>query len=141
MDFKRPKGVEMSLDISPLIDVVFMLLLFFMLTSNFVTDSGIELKLPEATTGENQELNEPLVIYVDQQQQIFLDQQELKIEQLHNLLTQKLVDKQSKKVVLKADKSVPMGFVVKIMDIARQSNGEDLVISTEQVAGVSDGGK
>ncbi|MTI59357.1 MAG: biopolymer transporter ExbD [Firmicutes bacterium] len=139
MDFERPKGVEMTLDIAPLIDIVFMLLIFFMLTSNFITDTGIELNLPEAATGENQKTNEPVLIYVDQNQHLFLDQQVIQIEQLHNLLSKKLENSQLKKVVLKSDRSVPMGFIVQVMDIVRQANGEDLVISTKQVEGVVDG--
>lgn len=139
MEFDRPKGVEMHFDIAPLIDIVFMLLLFFMLTSSFVTDSGIELNLPQAETGEIHEESEPLIIYIDQEQRIFLGQERLELEQLQEILAGELEGRQMKKVVLKSDEAVSMGFVVKVMDIARQAKGEDLIISTKKVEGVMDG--
>lgn len=139
MEFDRPKGVEMHLDIAPLIDIVFMLLLFFMLTSSFVTDNGIELNLPQAETGKIQEESEPVVIYIDQDQRIFLDKETFELEQLEKSLAKKLKNSQLKKVVLKSDEAVPMGFVVKVMDIARQAKGENLIISTKKVEGVMHG--
>ncbi|QTL98863.1 hypothetical protein GM661_13265 [Iocasia frigidifontis] len=139
MEFDRPKGVEMHLDIAPLIDIVFMLLLFFMLTSSFVTDNGIELNLPQAETGKIQEESEPVVIYIDQDQRIFLDNETFELEQLEKSLAEKLKNSQLKKVVLKSDEAVPMGFVVKVMDIARQAKGENLIISTKKVEGVMHG--
>ncbi|AZO95972.1 biopolymer transporter ExbD [Halocella sp. SP3-1] len=139
MEFDRPKGVEMHLDIAPLIDIVFMLLLFFMLTSSFVTDNGIELNLPQAETGKIQEESEPVVIYIDQDQRIFLDKETFELEQLEKSLAEKLKNSQLKKVVLKSDEAVPMGFVVKVMDIARQAKGENLIISTRKVEGVMHG--
>lgn len=139
MEFDRPKGVEMHLDIAPLIDIVFMLLLFFMLTSSFVTDNGIELNLPQAETGKIQEESEPVVIYIDQDQRIFLHNETFELEQLEKSLAEKLKNSQLKKVVLKSDEAVPMGFVVKVMDIARQAKGENLIISTKKVEGVMHG--
>lgn len=141
MEFDRPKKIGMHFDIAPLIDIVFMLLLFFMLTSNFVTDSGIELNLPKSTTAELKKKSKPIVIYINQDEQIFLEKEQFNLPELQKLLTGKLKNRQLKKVVLKADKTVPMGLVVNVMDVARQAEGEDLVISTEKVESVSSDGK
>jgi biopolymer transport protein ExbD len=132
MEFERPQRIKMHLDISPLIDIVFQLLLFFMLTSNFMTDRGFKLNLPQAATGAAQREKQPVVLLIDQQKRIYLDHKEVQLKELTQTLTAKLQSRQNKTVVLKADETVPMGLAVRVMDLARQAKGEDLVVSTKQ---------
>jgi biopolymer transport protein ExbD len=132
MEFERPRRVKMQLDISPLIDVVFQLLLFFMLTSSFVTDRGIKLNLPQAATGTTQREKAPVVLLIDRQKRIYLDHKEVTLKQLTQALTVELQQRRIKTVILKADEAVPMGLAVRVMDLARQAKGEDLVVSTKQ---------
>jgi biopolymer transport protein ExbD len=132
MEFERPQRIKMHLDISPLIDVVFQLLLFFMLTSSFITERGIKLNLPQAATGAPQREKLPVVLMIDKQKRIYLDRKEVKLKELSQALTTELESRQTKTVVLKADEAVPMGLAVRVMDLARQAKGEDLVVSTKQ---------
>jgi biopolymer transport protein ExbD len=132
MEFERPQRIKMHLDISPLIDIVFQLLLFFMLTSNFMTDRGFKLNLPQAATGAAQREKQPVVLLIDQQKRIYLDHKEVQLKELTQTLTAELQSRQNKTVVLKADETVPMGLAVRVMDLARQAKGEDLVVSTKQ---------
>jgi biopolymer transport protein ExbD len=133
MEFERPQRIKMHLDISPLIDVVFQLLLFFMLTSSFVTERGIKLNLPQAATGAPQREKLPVVLVIDKQKRIYLDRKEVKLQELTQALTTELQSRQTKTVVLKTDDTVPVGLAVKVMDLARQAKGEDLVVSTKQM--------
>jgi biopolymer transport protein ExbD len=133
MEFERPQRIKMHLDISPLIDVVFQLLLFFMLTSSFVTERGIKLNLPQAATGAPQREKLPVVLVIDKQKRIYLDRKEVKLPELTQALTTELQSRQTKTVVLKTDDTVPVGLAVKVMDLARQAKGEDLVVSTKQM--------
>jgi biopolymer transport protein ExbD len=132
MEFERPQRIKMHLDISPLIDVVFQLLLFFMLTSSFITERGIKLNLPQAATGAPQREKLPVVLMIDKQKRIYLDRKEVKLKELSQALTTELESRQTKTVVLKADEAIPMGLAVRVMDLARQAKGEDLVVSTKQ---------
>jgi biopolymer transport protein ExbD len=132
MEFERPQRIKMHLDISPLIDVVFQLLLFFMLTSSFITERGIKLNLPQAATGAPQREKLSVVLMIDKQKRIYLDRKEVKLKELSQALTTELESRQTKTVVLKADEAVPMGLAVRVMDLARQAKGEDLVVSTKQ---------
>lgn len=132
MEFERPKRIQMGLDISPLIDVVFQLLLFFMLSSNFVSESGFKLNLPRAETAMAQEEKTPVVVFIDDKERIFVDQEEIGLDQLARVLDSEFQSRQSKTVVLKADETVPMGVVVRVMDLARQAKGENLVVSTQK---------
>lgn len=132
MEFEKPKRMQVGLDISPLIDIVFQLLLFFMLTSNFVTESGFKLNLPRAQTASRQEDKTPVILFIDGQERVFVDQEEIQLDQLTQVLDGEFQSRQSKTVVLKADESVPMGVVVRVMDLARQAKGENLIVSTQK---------
>jgi biopolymer transport protein ExbD len=132
MEFDRPQRMKMHLDISPLIDIVFQLLLFFMLTSNFMTERGIKLNLPQAATGAPQRAKLPVVLSIDRQKRVFIDRKEVKLPELTTALTAELQSRQCKTVVLKADEAVPVGLAVRVMDLARQAKGEELVVSTQQ---------
>jgi biopolymer transport protein ExbD len=133
MEFERPQRVKMQLDISPLIDVVFQLLLFFMLTSNFVTDHGFKLNLPQASSATVQHEKLPVMLSIDRKKRIYLESKEVQLEKLTQVLTAELQTRENRTVVLKADETVPMGFAVRVMDLVRQAKGEDLVVSTKQL--------
>jgi biopolymer transport protein ExbD len=132
MEFDRPQRMKMHLDISPLIDIVFQLLLFFMLTSNFITQQGIKLNLPHAETGMPQSAKQPVVLSIDRQKRIFIDRKEVKMAELAAVLTAELQSRATKTVVLKTDEAVPVGLAVRVMDLARQAKGEELIVSTQQ---------
>ena len=121
----------MHLDIAPLIDIVFLLLIFFMLTAHFITQPGIEITLPAAKTATMEEI-EDIIVFISRADDIFLNDQQIDIEALRPALEAKLEVSQKKTVILKADEKVNLGLAVKVMDIARQANAEGLVISTKQ---------
>lgn len=137
MNFKRPKTIKTGLDITPLIDVVFILLLFFMLTSNFIVENGLELNLPKSTTADEQTQNTQnnLVIFIDQSQHIFVGENQYNFSELNRLLLKKETAGDLALVTLKADEKVPVGFMIQVMDVVRKVNGEKMVISTEKLAG------
>lgn len=137
MNFKRPKTIKTGLDITPLIDVVFILLLFFMLTSNFIVENGLELNLPKSTTADEQTQNTQnnLVIFIDQSQHIFVGENQYSFSELNRLLLKKETAGDLALVTLKADEKVPVGFMIQVMDVVRKINGEKMVISTEKLAG------
>ncbi|SFL48398.1 ExbD/TolR family protein [Halanaerobium salsuginis] len=137
MNFKRPKTIKTGLDITPLIDVVFILLLFFMLTSNFIVENGLELNLPKSTTADEQTQNTQnnLVIFIDQSQHIFVGENQYNFSELNRLLLKKETAGDLALVTLKADEKVPVGFMIQVMDVVRKINGEKMVISTEKLAG------
>jgi biopolymer transport protein ExbD len=97
-----------------------------------MTDRGFKLNLPQAATGAAQHEKQPVVLLIDRQKRIYLDHKEVQLKELTQTLTAKLQSRQNKTVVLKADETFPMGLAVRVMDLARQAKGEDLVVSTKQ---------
>lgn len=138
MDFQPREELKPELNIVTLVDVVLLLLIFFMLTTNFVLQSGIEIKLPQAAPTKVESKQE-LTITVTKENELYLNQKKITFAQLPAALQALLKDKpgktksgESKKLlIMRADKEVLHGTVVKIMDLAKRLGVETLAIATE----------
>ena len=130
MEFERGKRIRIHLDIAPLIDIVLLLLIFFMLTSNFIMQPGIKITLPKAKTSKPQE-EENIIIFITEDNEIYLNERKISIDELKDALEEKLKTAQKKTVVLKADEKINLGLAVQVMDIAKEAKAESLVISTQ----------
>ena len=117
---------------APLIDVVFQLLIFFMLTSNFVLQPGIKVSLPKAISAEVIR-SENLVVTLSGQDLLFLNDQPTTIQQLVPQIRQAAQD--NKTVFLRADSSASLGRVVEIWDLCRESGIPQINIATNQKTG------
>lgn len=130
MKFKRHMQLEQGLkqiDIAPLIDIVFQLLIFFMLTSTFIAPSGIKVNLPRAISSEATGA-ETLAIVITAENVTYLDN---KILTLVELKTQ-LKKNRSKPIIIKADRRSSLGRVVEIWDMARDLGISNINIATVQ---------
>jgi biopolymer transport protein ExbD len=129
-ELERRRKLDTNLNIAPLIDIVFLLLIFFVLTSHFVSHKGFKVKLPKAVNAQTQK-NEQVIVFIDKEGGIYVNDQKIKIDRLKGLIRSELNKADSKTVVIKADESVPLGLAIKVMDAAREANADGLVISTK----------
>ncbi|MGB2600900.1 MAG: biopolymer transporter ExbD [Candidatus Omnitrophota bacterium] len=130
MKFKRKVFLEKGrLDITPLIDVVFLLLIFFMLTSSFIFQPGIRVNLPRAVTSEvlHKEL---LVVTVTEDNDILVNERPVTNEELISRIAVAARDGQA--LLIRSDKSADMGKVIEIWDICRQMDIRQINIATTQ---------
>ncbi len=136
MRFKRLKRrtsiVKGQLDIAPMVDVMFNLLLFFMLTSNFVLQPGIKVSLPKAITSEVLG-GENMVVNVTAQDLVFLNDQPISIADLTARLREAARD--GKTLLLRADNGASLGRVVEIWDLCRELGIPQINIATTQKQG------
>lgn len=132
MRFKRHVELEKGqLDIAPLIDVVFLLLIFFMLTSSFIFQPGIKVKLPKAVTSEV--LHEKsLIILVNSKNYIYLHDRAITKSELTSRL--RLAAKENKPLLIKADRRASVGKVVEVWDMCRDAGISQINIATSQEA-------
>lgn len=119
---QRPK---LRPDITPMIDVVFLLLIFFMLSSQFVYNTGIKVKLPKAVTGEVS-TNLPLTITITNDAELFLDDKLIEFEDLHKIFKAM----KGGELSIVADKETDFGEVIKVWDFARKYNIREIGIRT-----------
>lgn len=125
----KPKS-NLLVDLSPLIDVVFLLLIFFMVSTRFKDDHGLDLNLPQSES-QQETVSENLVIFVDQAGVIHLEENQVPLAELKQTLETKLAAADEKMVVLKVDKQVSHGLVVSVMDAAKTAGAEGITFAAE----------
>ncbi|MBN2366367.1 MAG: biopolymer transporter ExbD [Calditrichaeota bacterium] len=125
------KNSRSLLNITPLIDVLFILIIFFAVSSTFLEQPGIKLALPEAEETEVQKI-EKAVLFISADEQLLFRDKEINLDNLGPMLKDAMDQSQDKSLIINADKGVAHGVVVTVMDIARQSGVQKLVIATEQ---------
>jgi len=134
LKFNRPKSrsEEVFINLTPLIDVVFLLLIFFMVTTTFTSIRyGIRVNLPKTTTPE-QKIEENVVISITKDNKIYLGKKWVREEELVPLLKRE-IKKKGNFVVINADKDVKHGKVVRVMDLAKKAGAVKLGILTSPV--------
>jgi biopolymer transport protein ExbD len=127
---KRPR-YEMQAPLTSLIDIVFMLLIYFMLTTNFMVDEGIKIKLPQARASAPQK-SEEITVYVDKEGQAWLNEKQIPHDQLFTRLKEKIAGGTDRLVIVKADRSVMLNKAVKVMDLAKAAGAARLCLATEK---------
>lgn len=130
MQFHEKKRRKVIINITSLIDVLFLLLIFFMISSTFVEQPGMKLELPESKSSTTEKIKE-LILEINADQSMILNQEPVALENLEQKFRELLPSLEEKSLVLKADKSVPHGIVVKVMDQAKLSGLEKLIIATQ----------
>jgi biopolymer transport protein ExbD len=124
-----------AIDLTPLIDVVFMLLIFFMVSSTFKDQSMIRIDLPKASQQKQQENQEkPIVLTIDAQGNFYVDDKRVvntQIDTLKRALKIAIDDRKSPPLTISADGRTPHQAVVTAMDAARQVGLVHLLIATK----------
>ncbi|MDI3472440.1 MAG: biopolymer transport protein ExbD [Thermotogaceae bacterium] len=123
------------IEITPLIDVIFLLLLFFVLTTTFVIEEkAIEINLPEAQTGVSETIQEKrLIVSIDSDDRIYFNGKRISINDLNYEIEKYLSTQRTNTAYITADKTAHYGIVVRIMDIFRAYKITDLKISVKEI--------
>ncbi len=130
MQFKVKQKRKVLINITSLIDVLFLLLIFFMVSSTFLEQPGIKLELPHAQSAVIVEQKD-FTLFVDKEGKMFLNREEVITENLGEKIKAALPNMKDGALILKADQDVSHGIVVRIMDVVKQSGVKKLVIGTK----------
>ena len=139
---KRRSGGELILEITPLIDVVFLLLIFFLVATSFEdTKSGIKIDLPTSTIKELKEVKEIQVV-IDKNMQLSLNfkdkgqqkQEKVTLGTLREVLSKKKKNSAEKNVMISAYKTLYYGLIVNVMTIAKEAGASSLDIDTSSLS-------
>lgn len=132
MGFRRRKQDSPHVDLTPMIDVVFLLLIFFMISTTFIDQPGLQIDLPQggAETINRDELE--IQVYLTAAGAIYLEQEKISLNQLAARLTDYPPEKRERMTfLLMADRSVLHGRVIRLLDIATAAGFGKLAIATE----------
>lgn len=131
MKFKTAKKKSTIINITSLIDVLFLLLIFMMVSSTFMEEPGIKLDLPETKSAPSVKKSE-YILYVKKKGELFLNEKSVSLEELGESLQNTLPEMKDESLILKGDTNIPYGRIVKIMDIIKKSGVKKLIIATRQ---------
>ena len=129
----KPRRPEIQM--SPLIDVIFLLLIFYAVTTQFVTDQRLKLDLPEAKTAEEVGFGreeKPPVVKIARDGTIWIDDTEISEGDLEARLTDLVKSRPEQTVILKGDEGADYGIVVKVLDTARSVGAKSIQMSADK---------
>lgn len=131
LNFKKRRRYMIQAPLTSLIDIVFMLLIYFLLTTNFMVEEGIDVKLPRAEAAAPQ-VKKEITVYVDQSGQAYLMDKAVEMDQLYTRLNEMIGSDSDRLVVVKSDRRVVLNKAVKVMDIAKAAGAGRLCLATER---------
>jgi biopolymer transport protein ExbD len=123
-----------DIDISPLIDMVFILLIFFMVSTTFVKDMKIDLSRPGAQT-QTLASTKAVRLYIDSAGETYLEGQPIRVWVIQSRLRDLLAGMTQKSVLVVTDELVPAGRLVEVVDQARMAGADDVGVATRVEAG------
>ena len=120
MQFHRQREVRSLLNITPLIDCVFLLLIFFLLTSSFIEQGGLEIELPES--GYTTPLNEKkIMIFLSDKGTVEINRKPSSLGNLRTDLVKFVKRLETRRAIIRADKRVDLGLLIKVMDLTKDA--------------------
>lgn len=129
MRFTTENKLLTMFSFSSLTDIVMLLLIFFLISSSFVTQPGIKVQLPKAETGETAN-DGKILVTLTEQGRLFLNSEQITVDLLGQKLARLLNTAESKVVVIRADRGVTLQTTVQVIDIAKAVGAERFMIAT-----------
>ncbi len=134
MRFKKKSQDVDSIDVSPLIDMVFILLIFFMVTTTFVKDMKLDLDRPSAASASTAS-TKVIRVYIDNSGEVYIDNQPIKIWAIQSKLRDLLRTSVDKSVLVISDSNIPVSNLIDVIDECRMSGAKDVAVSTTKEMG------
>jgi biopolymer transport protein ExbD len=134
MRYREKTDFAQALDISPLIDIVFILLIFFMVTTTFVKDMKLELERPGAASATMAN-SKAIRLYIDSQGETYLDGEPIRLWLIQSKLRDLLKASPGANVLVVTDIGVPAGKLVEVVDQARLAGAQGVGVATNKEAG------
>lgn len=122
---------EPTIDITPMLDVVFIMLIFFIVTATFVKESGIDVNRPDATTATKQE-KANILIAISANDTIWIDRRQIDIRSVRPNIERLHAENPQGTVVIQADRDSRTNTLIQVMDAARQAGVYNVSIAAEE---------
>ena len=127
---RRRRTSRVEIGIAPLIDLVFILLIFFLVGASFQREPGIEIERPRAVSGEP-ENDPPVMVGISPTGTVHMDGRRLPVAAIEDEVRAALRGVETRAVMVLADTSVPTGLLVRVMDACRQGGADRVLVGTK----------
>lgn len=124
----RAEAEDGAIDITPMIDIVFIMLIFFIVTASFIKESGVDVNRPGAVTAERKE-RASILVAIDENNQVWVDKRPVDIQAVRANIERLRAENPEGGVVVQADVESKNGVLVKVMDAARLAGVEDVSLA------------
>lgn len=125
---QRSRRESTELNIAPLIDMVFILLIFFLVNTSFVKETGIDVSRPSANTATVRE-KANILIAIDEKNRVFMDEHEIDVRAVRANVERALAESPESDVVVVADKGSDTGVAIDVMDGCRMAGAENVALA------------
>jgi biopolymer transport protein ExbD len=133
MQFSHRTRRKATINIISLVDVVFLLLIFFTVSATFMDQPALKIDLPESgAEPPEREDPEPMTVYLTKEGELYFGDQPIRFEDLAELISGEIREGASRHLSIKADKEVTHGRVIQVMDMARQKGVQLVTIATQK---------
>lgn len=122
---------ESSIDLTPMLDVVFIMLIFFIVTATFVKESGIEVNRPQAITAVTQE-RASILVAIDAQNNVWIERRQVDFRVVRPYIQRLHAENPQGAVVIQADRESKTEALVKVLDAARAAGVENIALAAEE---------
>ena len=126
----RRKSEEQGLDLTPMIDIVFIMLIFFIVTTSFVKETGVDVNRPNAETAERDEKGNILVA-ITQNNEIWIDKRRIDLKAVRANIERLKIEYPEGSVIIQADKEARSGLLVETMDQIRLAGVQNISIAAK----------
>ena len=129
---KRRERKQSEVNVTPMLDVVFIMLIFFIVTASFVKESGIDISRPDAATAEVKERGN-ILVSITESGQIWIGRRQVDIRAVRANIERLHAENPQGAVVIQADENSKNGLLVQVMDAARQAGVKDISLAADIV--------
>lgn len=126
----RPKEEEATLDMTPMLDIVFIMLIFFIVTTSFVKEAGVEVIKPEAVTAKAKP-KANIFIGITEQSEIYMQKKQVKKDDLRSTIEAMLLENPESAIVIQADLRGNSGVLIDVLDAAKKAGVKNISVAAE----------
>jgi biopolymer transport protein ExbD len=128
-----PVQDETELDMTPMLDVVFIMLIFFIVTTSFVKESGVTVSMPQAESASQQD-NTNIFIAITAEGEVWIDRRAVDLHSVRAIVARLHADNPEGAVIIQSDEEASTGVLVKVMDQVRLAGVESIAIAADTIA-------
>ena len=125
-------GDEAEIDLTPMLDIVFIMLIFFIVTSTFIKEPGVDIERPDAETTEKVK-TVAVLIAITADNRIYIDKKEIDLRAVRGSVERMLAENPNGAIVIQADKDSEAGIMMKVMESVRDAGAPATKISTNKI--------
>ena len=134
MNFRNKKHKPLDISLTPMIDVVFLLLIFFMVTTTFSKETAIKVLLPQADGQQAEKQEQTLMLTIDKSGQYFIDDKPLQDGSLETLAKTLTTSRNNKNIplIINADANAPVQSAISVLDVASRIGFKNITFATQK---------